>query len=284
MCISAAPAKLSDTIVFAGECPDGDHLLGYQNNAENLSENDVNAMILPIPSATKMSSKNMLDTTKCPKLLKDLAEAFRPRTLGMTKGMDSRRSCGYGSVEVFKSGNYTIVLAENGLDIPNALMQLDEKDRPNVSEDLYRSFVKFYPKWWMALCIWSGKSKMESHPILWKYTPMNKNYLFMPGLDSHTGGVPKVEKLVRRDHSLVVGRIGEPHKDSLTSNYVFPNIICKTPDHIRTVMPNSYFAKENHDNHQTNCDWFVSTDPNDPEKFVETKPVGYIKNLFGGML
>lgn len=283
MCISAAPAKLSDTIVFAGDSPDGDHLLGYQNNAENLSENDVNAMILPIPSATKMSSKNMLDTTKCPKLLKDLAAAFKRRDRGaMTKGVILCR--GFGSIEIFKSGNYTIVLAENGLDIPNALMQLDEKERPEISEELCRSFVEFYPKWWMALCIWSGKSKMESHPILWKYTPMNKNYLFMPGLDSHTGGVPQVEKLIRRDHSLVVGRIGEPHKDSFTSNNIIPNIINKTPDHIKTVMPNLYFAKENYDNHQTNCDWFVSTNPNDPEKFVETKPVGYIKNLFGGML
>lgn len=279
MCISAAPAKLSDTIVFAGECPDGDHLLGYQNNAENLSENDVNAMILPIPSATKMSSKNMLDTTKCPKLLKDLAEVFKMSDRRMTKGLALSR--GFGSIEIFKSGNYTIVLAENGLDIPNALMQLDEKDRPDVSQDLYRSFVEFYPKWWMALCIWSGKSKMESHPILWKYTPMNRNYLFMPGLDSHTGGVPQVEKLVKRDHSLVIGRMGTPIKDTYFNTSA---VINKAPDHIKSVMPNLYFAEENHDNHQTNCDWFVSTDPNDPEKFVETKPVGYIKNLFGGML
>jgi hypothetical protein len=281
MCISAAPAKLSDTIVFAGECPDGDHLLGYQNNAENLSENDVNAMILPIPSTTKMSSKNMLDTTKCPKLLKDLAAAaskLLDRRV-MTKSVTLSR--GFGSIEVFKSGNYTIVLAENGLDIPNALMQLDEKERPEISEELCRSFVEFYPKWWMALCIWSGKSKMESHPILWKYTPMNKNYLFMPGLDSHTGGVPQVEKLIERDHSLVVGRIGTPTEDKY---FATSAVINKTPNHIKSVMPNLFFAKENHDNHQTNCDWFVSTNPNDPEKFVETKPVGYIKNLFGGML
>lgn len=271
MCMSSAPAKLTDTIVFAGKCPDGDHLLGYQNTVESFSKDSVNSMILPIPSAVKMSRLNMLDTSECPDMLKNIAEqlfatlSFNSR--GMMKGFDSR------SVEIFKSGNYTVILAENGSDIPNALKQISENERPNIRQDLCDTLTKYYPGWWMACCIWSGNAKIKNHPILWKYTPINKNYLFMPGLDSHDGGPPDVNKLIKRDHTFIVGR--EPEEYSS-----FNSILNKLPTHLKEVMPKNFFGKKNSRNCEQNCDWFVKSDGSD-QRLIEAKPIGYVKSLFG---
>ena len=63
MCVSAASASLSNTIVYCGLAEKNGrvvHVMGYQNRAENLAAGP-NCMILHLPAVGPMSPDNMPD-------------------------------------------------------------------------------------------------------------------------------------------------------------------------------------------------------------------------------
>jgi hypothetical protein len=214
MCVSLGPAKLSETILYGAEVKVAGktvHVLGYQNTAENLDDGP-NAMILPFPAKPgTMTEKNVIDTAACPKILKDMAEAVRPRTRGlpMSFGADA---VGKGlPVRIFESGIYTVLLAENAKDIPQALNKVDAAKRPKLNKEIFEAYAKWYPDWPVALCCFNNAAKTNATPMLWWYEPLNEQALFLPALDSHTGGVPDLKANVDVDHTLVVGVSGMPH-------------------------------------------------------------------------
>jgi hypothetical protein len=255
MCCTFSKARLSNTILLAVETEmvvDGEktlaHLMGYQNVAENLSPGP-NAMILPFPAANLMGPHSVLDTSSYPKLLDNYAAALQRRTRSATKGSRGIAMNGADSVQVFDSGKYTIVLATNPEDIPGALNQVPEHKRPKLNEAIFSAYKKWYPNWPIALCCFGVEEKakeeektssilqqaraslgrrvrvfdydsedgpkMKSEPLLWWYVPRNPNKLFVPGLDAHDGGVPKLYEDVLVDHSVVFGSTLSPSGHSV---------------------------------------------------------------------
>src|SRR5688500_18360966 len=83
MCVSAAPAHFSDTVLYVGRVdhPVFGHIevVGYQNTAVNLSRGP-NAMLLHLPAVT-MSPANFLDTTANRTILADMVRAATPVSL-----------------------------------------------------------------------------------------------------------------------------------------------------------------------------------------------------------
>lgn len=243
-------SKMSDTIVFAGIATDGDHLLGYQNKAQNLNTNlNVNAMIIPVPSSEDLFQDNIFDLSNDKELFKNISESLFPniletntRSFSMMKGGDS--------FQIFKSGNYTVVSASHAGLLSKAIENLNKKMQPKLSDDIIYAYYDWYPKekWKMTLFIWSGQDQMESDPVLIKYKPSDDSHLFLPGLDGHNGKRPNLRYAIRRDHTLIVG-----HK-SLKNNIplYFSN------QNAKDIFPSNFDGfriKEN----DANCDWLVST-------------------------
>lgn len=214
MCICMEPAKLSKTVLYAGEAKrDGKtvHVLGYQNTAQHLGEGTGgNAMILPIPSAAPMGPANVLDTSSCPSILKDIAEAIprpRSRSLGFSKGLDMDDMS--FSVQVFDTGIYTVVLASPGAGVAEIRRALDgqvsDERRPPVKDAMIASFLANYPKSHLALCCFGNADEIEADPLLWWYEPIDSEVLFAPGLDAHDGNPPDLRAEVEVDHQVAFG-------------------------------------------------------------------------------
>lgn len=209
MCCTLRPAELSKTILYAGEATrDGQlvHVIGYQNRAKN-RYNGPNAMILPFPAIGAMGPQNCLETTGLKWLMNDLASAVHIERIarrdqssrGLTLGSSSR------SVAVFDSGEYTVVLADDARDVPSALDMVDEAKRPELNEEIFDAYAKWYPEWPIALCCFQSRKEVESEPLLWWFKPRNEKVLFAPALDAHNGNAPDLTEHVRVDHSIIFG-------------------------------------------------------------------------------
>lgn len=201
MCCTTEPSRMSQTIVYGAEIlQDGaiKHVMAYQNNAENLGTGP-NAMLLPIPSAHPLDATAALDLTAAPRLLKDYAEWFQPRSRGM-------KSYGYrgddaDELHVFNTGSYTVVLAQNAAAIPSALSRVPTNRRPAVKQAIFDAYAQFYPGWSVALACYDGT--IEAEPIGFVYEPRDLSTLFLPGLDGHDGQPPRLGTKVERDHTLI---------------------------------------------------------------------------------
>ena len=198
------------------------HVLGYQNTAENLHSGP-NAMILPFPAAAKMGPENVIDTSDCKSVLKDYAKALQPQTRGRaTKSYSADTLCA-ASVQVFESGNYTVVLAEDASDIPKALMRVPKNRRPALKPELFNAIAGLYPNWPVALCCFNTTEMMEADPMLWWYEPMNEGILWAPALDAHDGGAPDLDSHVQVDHTVIFGSTIKPKGVKVYSHEYLPN-------------------------------------------------------------
>lgn len=237
--------SFSDTIIYAAEVVNSQaktvHVIGYQNRAQNnihgyySSKNPTperigfwdkvknilippplknslettgNAMILPFPAVPHtMSKANVLDKKNCPDILKDMADAVQPPPITGSFSF-SQSMVMSAAVEVFEAaGIYTVVLAQDARDIPNALSQVPKEKRPKLNPVLFNAYAKWYPEWTFALCCFNNEEAKDALPLLWWYEPSNPEKLFMPALDCHTGNVPTLNTSVLVDHSLAVGSI-----------------------------------------------------------------------------
>jgi hypothetical protein len=108
------------------------------------------------------------------------------------------------TVQVFDTGIYTVVLAEDARDIPSALDRVPPEKRPALNPELFEAYAAWYPGWTMALCCFSNADAVLADPLLWWYEPMRPEVLFAPALDCHTGRVPDLRQDVAVDHALVV--------------------------------------------------------------------------------
>lgn len=211
MCLTTEPARLSNSTLYAAETLHNGklvHVMGYQNRAENLG-NGPNAMILPIPTDAELGPDNVLDTRAAAHVLEDYAEAIRSQNRSRSLGMKGfGREPDDDDVQVFDSGSYTIALSRNAGALLNALDRIPEARRPKANHALFAAFGKLYPDWPLAVCAWDGTIKAE--PLLWWYEPKDPGQLFLPALDAHDGGPPKIGAKVPVDHTLVVGSVTAP--------------------------------------------------------------------------
>ena len=206
MCMSAAPSKMSDTLLYVGEASRNKktvHVLAYQNKAINKTSAP-NAMILPFPACTPMDERNVIDTTNFKSFLTDIAEAtkYQGKLLG-SRGFSRRYESLGDDALVFDVGSYTVVLAENVFDIPKALTKVPEDKRPNLSTRFLEGFDKLYTDQPVAVCCWN--SKVEAEPLLWWYEPEDVNTLFVPTMDAHDGAPPDLKVNVYADHTISAG-------------------------------------------------------------------------------
>jgi hypothetical protein len=204
MCCTLGPAVLSSTILYGARVIHDDsvvHVLGYQNKASSFGPN---AMILPVPAARKLSQANMLDMQEFPGVLLDYEASYRRPMMLSADSVVGSALRGAKSVEVFSKGSYTVVLAEDALDIMGALERVPADRRiKNPNPKIFEAYSRMYPGWPIAVCCWSGE--LEPEPLVWWYEPMFKDRLFLPALDAHDGEPPNPRAKVKLDHMLVWG-------------------------------------------------------------------------------
>lgn len=241
MCMTLSKSKLSDTILLAHGLKGGGktiNVIGYQNRAKSTGPN---AMILPFPAASPMTSDNCIDMSGVrPDLFKKYAELITPLPRGGMKTL-SHDFLSFSPVQVFESGSYTVVLASDPSRIPEALERVPLEKRPAPNQKLFSALEKWYrtgdTQWQIALCCWKGSITPE--PLLWWYEPLPEfeDNHFLPGLDEHDGGEPNLKYPVDVDHTLIVG---SEYGDS-TSHYhkeISPNILKYLPSKIiGSVIP-----------------------------------------------
>jgi hypothetical protein len=168
-----------------------------------------NAMLLPVPAVPRtMTPRNCISTRWCPRILKDYSLAlFPPRKVYPRSSRLSWRSAPPPAprVEVFETGIYTVVLAEDARAIPAALDRVPPAKRPVLNQELFEAYSAWYPAWTFALCCFNNRHQAQATPLLWWYEPMHPDELFAPAVDCHTGAVPDLKADVPLDHTLVVG-------------------------------------------------------------------------------
>lgn len=228
MCCSVQESEMSDTQIYVGQAEkDGKtiHVLAYQNSAVT---NKPNAMVIPFPTSVKMGQENVINTTAFKGFLKNISDASKIVYRSADKGFSTLNYSADSLAEVFDVGSYTVILAENVFQIPEALTRVDEKKRPSVTSDFLIGFGKLYPDQPIAVCCWDGS--IESEPLLWWYEPTDTKTLFIPTMDAHNGKAPVVGTSVYVDHIISVGAVGPTKANKV---YYENNI----PEEAKTLLP-----------------------------------------------
>ena len=219
MCVCAAEAKLSGTVLYQGQVEHpvhgGIHVLGYQNTARNLAAGP-NAMLLHLPGKG-VSQANFIDTSGCPRILQDMVSAVRPPSRGVD-WMGGPAAAG-AAVEVFEHDIYTVILAEDPLAIPAALTRVPEAKRVRISRELMRFYADRFPGYAIALCCFDNRDARQANPLLLWYAPHDPDLFRLPAIDCHTGGVPDLEAQVATDHWVILGTDQAPEDWGVPVDY-----------------------------------------------------------------
>lgn len=207
MCCTLREARLTDTILYAGEAIHPDtgayvHVLGYQNRAQNLAGGP-NAMLLPFPTDVQMGPDNVVSLDLYRGVLADYAERVRPRGLSVYSRVAAGRAGG-PPVQVFASGSYTVLLAQRAIFLPSALGCVPEGRRPAFNADVATAIDTLYSGCPVALCCFD-EAAIDAEPMLWWYVPRDPTRLFAPALDAHDGLAPRLDERVVVDHHVVFG-------------------------------------------------------------------------------
>lgn len=195
-----------------------------------------NAMILPIPDS--VDSIQVIDTTSCPKFLKDIRESLTPRTrggllsFGVSKGMD---------VRIINFDIYTIVIAANAAAMAEVLQSdaIPEDRRPAINEAMIAAYTEWYPGWAIAVCCFNTDNLEEGKPLLFSYLPSKQedpDCFHIPMLDAHDGKVPNLTARVKTDHTVFVATSDMKehmgHWVYYTDHNIAPSIAERLPQHI----------------------------------------------------
>lgn len=232
MCMTASPATLSSTRIYAAEVlkPDGTmcHVLGYQNLVE--AERGPNAMLLPFPSRDRVTPGNLVNAAGFPTILDAYERAIQRQHATLSRRVTkSAPAVSVNQATVFESGSYTVVLAENATALLPALRLVPTARRPAISNDLVDALSHCYPNWPLALCCFDGRGAMRGgmapEPLFWWYVPRHPDGLFAPALDAHDGGPPALDALVSRDHVVAFGSYTSKMRSDLHLRYEIDTIV-----------------------------------------------------------
>jgi hypothetical protein len=208
MCVAAAPARFTGTILYHGLRNHAEHgrvhVLGYQNTAQNLATGP-NAMLLHLP-AIGMTQANFIDTSGSPRILRDMVDALQPvsRSQAVAHAFGAVPG-GPPPVQIFDHDIYTVVLATDPTLIPDALEQVPPQKRIAANRPLFDFYAAMYPGYAVALCCFDNREARQANPLLMWYTPRDENRFALPAVDCHTGGVPDLRTDVLTDHWVVFG-------------------------------------------------------------------------------
>jgi hypothetical protein len=244
MCLTAANAELAKTAVYTGEAlVEGEvvHVTFYENEAVDLSPPGVgNAMLLAVPTKGAIT---FIDTSKCPRILKDMRKALPMGRGSLSKSAGDRN---LGAVTVTRCGIYTCVVA-GPLATMSAIrraidMKVPADERPPLTDAYIEGIRGIYRRARLdkmlgdislkslIIACFSNKRKAEAHPIGYWYEPSDPERLFFPALDDHRGQVPKAGDQVERDHVLLAGSYRS--EGGLVARY--SDVI---PDEVKPYLP-----------------------------------------------
>lgn len=252
MCCTFTASEMSDTRIYAGEAErNGEtvHVLAYQNTAQT---NAPNAMVLPIPTDKALGAENLIDTRQFKNFLKNITEAsqIHTKSAGMRRGM-TLGAMSDSVAMVVDVGSYTVVLAENVGQIPEALTRVPESKRPSVTKRFLEGYGKLYPNQPIAVCCWDGS--IEAEPLLMWYVPRDRTTLFVPTMDAHDGDAPRVGEKVFTDHIISVGAVGPTSGSRVVYNQRIPAEVAELlPTHVHGTRLPAWIE---------NDDCFVKTAP-----------------------
>jgi len=247
MCICLNESAASNTHVYVGNgIRDGHnvHVLAYQCTASALDPSGKGAMLIPIPSTSRLTGDNFIDTSDFPKFLKDISNASkRASSRSMMKGFSFSAQRGAMIVE---RGNTIYVYADNFASAAAALDQVREDCRPNFTSEFIEGCSALYQDPITIAC-WAGNVEMD--PLLLWYVPSDASTFRLPTMDAHDGKAPNPEAMVDTDHILSVSagdKIG--HRVSYSDDI---------PDAVCGLLPNRVHGTDMR-SHLRNGDMFVN--------------------------
>jgi hypothetical protein len=222
VCMSVAPAVFSGTTLYAGRKHHptlGEiEVLGYQNEARNLARTP-NAMVLHVPA--RLTQDNFISLGEYSNVLKNMVDLISPP---LSRGWGS----GYGSaqgaaappvVHIFEHDIYTVLLAEDPTQIPAALDRVPPHKRPPLDPALFQFYAQAFPNHSIVLCCFDNAESSRAKPLMLWYPPTYPDWVVLPALDGHTGGVPDVHGTVMTDHWLVFGSDDAPEGWGTPTNF-----------------------------------------------------------------
>lgn len=242
MCVSLAPAHFLGTVLCLAESMrNGRYVntLVYRNRAKNLtSDGRPNAMLLHFPSAG-MGPENIVDTSTFPKFVDDLVDAVKPPK-NLDRALLSFSMTRFSEPHVFDHGIYTVVLAGNASDIPQALGRVREDRRPDVNQAVFDWYAQRFPGYSFALCCFNTRDEVKADPMMWWYEPNDLRRVMLPGIDAHTGKAPNLREDVAIDHWLILGSQERRDPRMVPVNYAKAGPI---PPMARNLLPNYVVGK-----------------------------------------
>lgn len=241
MCVSIRPAEFSKTIVSTWEVEQGIHAFGYKNRMKNTAgvgnvsqlegqftrsrsssrqprfdwvdlgyeprRTPGNAMILPVPvaeGANIITDAYLLDTLGYKRILEDQAEAVQEEE--MTRG--GAKGISYGSrsaAVIVEFGPYEVVLAQSPMAAFDILDKVSDAKRPILNEEQLAAYEDWYPGWSLMMACFNNKDLMDAAPIVLVTPVRHSDYLFLPAIHGHSGGVPDLTESVYDDHTFIAG-------------------------------------------------------------------------------
>lgn len=255
MCLTSGPAKLSGTKILAMRLENQQHLIAYSNSVENTSGRP-NSMILPVPG--KLSKEDFFDTTAYPHFMDEIEEQIKPkvRSKSFSRSLSANDDL---SFENFQLGNYNVFISESAQTIGKAIEKLEDSKRPEISKDILSFLDERYKGWSFVICCFDAKDKVSAQPVMFKYTPLNKDILFFPAIDSHDGKAPDMGRNVHVDHYIITN-IENPSKSEVPFTEPVPEFL-KDFNYVGMVY-DGYFS---------NGDFYLSENTN--YKFIRQQEV-----------
>ena len=250
MCITTQASELPETYVGAWDIDHPQygyrHVLAYQNVPVNLSAQP-NCMLLHIPSAQPLQAEDLLDTSDCPWLLKQMAESGRK---------ERSRALFAPANHIFEMGVYHIAMLNDvRMDAVQAsLQQIPEHKRPNISIDFIQFFASYFPGFPLLLCCFNNQESQKASPIIVHYAPKRPDVFQLNLLDGH-GHLPDIRAHLHFHRTLVVGS----YKINHTSEEARPFDLSKVPKHLLPFLPQYGFTEDLH-THLPNADLLISVD------------------------
>lgn len=168
------------------------------------------AISLNIPSVKPLSPENFVTIPEKDKdVLKVVDRVWRTGIpfedvmLGTTRG-------GFGRVQVFEHGIFTIASAKNPTDILEAMAIIPENKRAFINPELLEFYERGYPDNSFAMAFWDSNQADARIQLAYYFQSLEPDNYFFPAVDNqdnsgvHTGGAP-VDKPVDRNHYLYWG-------------------------------------------------------------------------------
>jgi len=222
-CVIESGTELSNTVIYSAEVdhPTEDgvetvHVLGYQNSVTAYRRGP-NAMILPIPALGSLGPANVVDASGFKDILSEYHQAIehlKPKQKSFSRSFslsedDDEDVLGAVAFEIIDSGAYTVALSNSAAGLNLALKEVPSNKRPHIPEAFLDELGRLYPEWPIAICCFDMQDMRgeSTDPIFWWYRPRAgfENTLFAPAIDAHDGRPPRLDNLVRRDHTLIFG-------------------------------------------------------------------------------